>query len=166
MLWLRSVNETRTADWFERYWCGPIKGRWLLANGGIAITGNNQDLESTWRWDHMANSQRYQVWGVCEKNGGVWGKNGGVWENFVLTSVWIEQTGLCLYIGNMLKSMKGASNALEARLQLEGHPNFSPSAPVVTTKKWDLLQTYNDRTLLCTEATRRTALQGSRGGRV
>ena len=21
---LRSVNETRTADWFKRYWCGPI----------------------------------------------------------------------------------------------------------------------------------------------
>ena len=29
--------ETRAPDWFERYWCGPIKGRWLLANGGIAI---------------------------------------------------------------------------------------------------------------------------------
>ena len=64
VLWLRSVNETRTADWFERYWCGPIKGRWLLANGGIAITGNNQGLESTWRWDRMAISQGYQVWGV------------------------------------------------------------------------------------------------------
>ena len=36
--WLRSVMETRAADWFERYWCGPIQGRWLLANGGIAIT--------------------------------------------------------------------------------------------------------------------------------
>ena len=61
--WLRSVRETRAADWFERHWCGPIKGRWLLANGGIAITGNNQGLESTWRWDRMANSQGYQVCG-------------------------------------------------------------------------------------------------------
>ena len=26
LLWLRSVRETRAADWFERYWCGPIKG--------------------------------------------------------------------------------------------------------------------------------------------
>ena len=54
VLWLRSIEETRAADWFERYWCGPIKGRWLLANVGITITGNNQGLESTWRWDRMA----------------------------------------------------------------------------------------------------------------
>ena len=27
VLWLRGVMETRAADWFERYWCGPIKGR-------------------------------------------------------------------------------------------------------------------------------------------
>ena len=54
VLWLRSVEETRAADWFERYWCGPIKGRWLLANGGIAITANNQGLESTWHWDRIS----------------------------------------------------------------------------------------------------------------
>ena len=23
VLWLRSVEETRAADWFEQYWCGP-----------------------------------------------------------------------------------------------------------------------------------------------
>ena len=56
----------------------------------------------------------------------------------------------------MLKSIKGASKALEARLELEGHPNFFPSAPVVTTKEWDLLQTYDHRTLLCTVALRGT----------
>ena len=67
--------------WFERYWCCPIKGRWLLANGGIAITGNNQGLESTWRWDCMAISQGYQVWGIWEKNGAVWEKNMAVWTN-------------------------------------------------------------------------------------
>lgn len=54
--------------------------------------------------------------------------------------------------------MKGASKALEARLELAGHANFFPSEPVVTTKEWDLLQTYNHRTLLCT-----VALQGSGG---
>ena len=56
----------------------------------------------------------------------------------------------------MLKSIKVASKALQARLELEGHPNFFPSAPVVTTKEWDLLQTYDHRTLLCTVALRGT----------
>ena len=63
---VEGVNERRAADWFARYWCGQIKGRWLMANGGIAITGNNQGLESTWRWDRMAISQGYQVLGVWE----------------------------------------------------------------------------------------------------
>ena len=54
--------------------------------------------------------------------------------------------------------MKGASKALEARLELAGHANFFPSAPVVNTKDWDLLQTYDHRTLLCT-----VALHGSGG---
>ena len=58
----------------------------------------------------------------------------------------------------MLKTIKGASLALEARLALDGHPNFFPSTPVVKTKEWDLLQTYDRRTLLCT-----TALQGAGG---
>ena len=75
LLWSRCVRETRAADWFERYWCCPIKGRWLLANGGIAITGNNQGLESTWRWDRMANSQRYQVCG--QRIGGSGQRMGG-----------------------------------------------------------------------------------------
>ena len=52
----------------------------------------------------------------------------------------------------MLKSMKGASKPLEARLELAGHANLFPSAPVVTTKEWDLLQTYDHRTLMCTVA--------------
>ena len=72
---------------------------------------------------------------VWENNRGVWEKNGGVWANEVLTSICIEQTGLGLYIGNMLKSMKGASKALEARLELDGRPNFFPSARVVTTRE-------------------------------
>ena len=58
----------------------------------------------------------------------------------------------------MVKTMKGASKALEARLELAGHANFFPSAPVVNTKDWDLLQTYDHRTLLCS-----VALHGSGG---
>jgi hypothetical protein len=54
--------------------------------------------------------------------------------------------------------MKGASLALEARLELEGHPNFFPSTPQPNTKEWDLLQSYDHRTLICT-----TAIQGTGG---
>ena len=61
--WMRSVHEERAADWFQQHWCGPIKGRWLLANGGIGVTANNQGLESTWRWDRTSNSHCYQVLG-------------------------------------------------------------------------------------------------------
>ena len=56
----------------------------------------------------------------------------------------------------MLKSIKGASKALEARLELAGHANYFPSVPIVTTKEWDLLQTYDHRTLMCTVALRGT----------
>ena len=54
--------------------------------------------------------------------------------------------------------MKGASKALEALLELACHANFFSSEPVVNTKDWDLLQTYDHRTLLCT-----VALHGSGG---
>ena len=58
----------------------------------------------------------------------------------------------------MVNTMKGASKALEARLELASHANFFPSDPVVNTKDWDLLQTYDHRTLLCS-----VALHGSGG---
>ena len=66
--------------------------------------------------------------GGLGKEWGVLGKDWGVWENWV----WIDQTGLGLYIGNMLKSMKGASKAMQdPRLvwgwnSLEGHLIFVP----------------------------------------
>ena len=85
VLWLTSVMETRAADWFERYWCGPIKGCWLLANGCIAITGNDQGLESTWRWDCMCNSQRYQVCGQrMEGSGQRMGRSGKEWGRLLI----------------------------------------------------------------------------------
>ena len=59
--WLRGVDEGRAADWFNEWWCGPVKGRWLLAHGGIAMSGNNQGLESKWRWDRCAISHGKQV---------------------------------------------------------------------------------------------------------
>ena len=39
---------------------------------------------------------------------------------------------------------------------MEGHQKFPPSVSVVTAKEWDLLQTYNHSTLLCTVALRGT----------
>jgi hypothetical protein len=54
-------------------------------------------------------------------------------------------------MGNMLKSMKGASKQLEADLTLLGHPNQFPSVPIATSKDWDLLQTLDYRTLLCVQ---------------
>ena len=95
--------------------------------------------------------------GSLGKEGGGLGKEGGggVLGKFN-TEYWAySQTGLGLYIRNMLKSIKGASKALEARLELAGHADFFPSAaagsvPVAATKEWDLLQTFDHRTLLCT----------------
>ena len=70
--WLRSRGETGAAEWFERYWCGDVTGRWLLGHGGIGMSANNQGLESKWHWDRMAISRGYQVRGqnatLCGQN--------------------------------------------------------------------------------------------------
>ena len=33
--WLAEQGEEEVADWFAAWWCGPVKGRWLLGNGGF-----------------------------------------------------------------------------------------------------------------------------------
>jgi hypothetical protein len=43
--WLRSVREGSATDWLAEWWCGPVKGRWLLGHGGVAMSGNNQGVE-------------------------------------------------------------------------------------------------------------------------
>ena len=63
--WLRSVREGRAAEWFAEWWCGPVKGRWLLGHGGVAMSGNNQGVESNHRWDREAISHGRQVSGPC-----------------------------------------------------------------------------------------------------
>ena len=55
------LGETRATERFEQHWCGPTKGHWLLAHGGIGMTGNIQGVELTWRWDRFAISHRLQV---------------------------------------------------------------------------------------------------------
>ena len=39
--WLREKGEGDAASWFQRYWTGERKGRWMLANGGIGMIANN-----------------------------------------------------------------------------------------------------------------------------
>ena len=45
------------------------------------------------------------------------------------------------YISEMVKSMRQDSIALEAELEMQGHPNLFKSTSVVTSKEWarDLL---------------------------
>ena len=59
--WLRDKGEARAAAWFEQYWTGEEKGRYLLGCGGIGLVANNQSLESHWRWDRVAISNSTQV---------------------------------------------------------------------------------------------------------
>ena len=47
--------------------------------------------------------------------------------------------------------MRQDSIAVEAELEMQGHPNIFKSTPVVTSKERDLLQTLHVHTLLYTE---------------
>ena len=59
--WLASSGEESVADWFHEWWCGDVKGRWLLGNGGYGLIANNQGLESRWRWERNSISGGRQV---------------------------------------------------------------------------------------------------------
>ena len=140
--WLRSVREGRAAEWFQTWWCGPVKGRWLLGHGGVAMSGNNQGLESKWRWDSEAISHGRQVSGMsvakmCDEDGS-------------LLTRYSPQMNLGLYMANLFKVMKSGSLQLQADLSIAGHPNKFPLIPTATKFDWDLLQDMDYRTLLCT----------------
>ena len=70
--WLRNKGETRAAEWFERYWTGEEKGRYLLGCCGVGLISNNQSLESQWRWDRVAisNSAQVTIGGINFPTGG------------------------------------------------------------------------------------------------
>jgi len=136
--WLRSKEEMQAADWWERYWTGPVHGRWLLGHGGVGLSSNNQGLESTWRWDRDSGSAGREVldgWCFCYTRSSL---DGGV------------QVGLAQYLGGMVKTMKGASRELESKLRSMKHPNRFPMTPLATTQEWDMVQSFDHRTLLCT----------------
>ena len=59
--WLAEQHEEEVAAWFCKWWCGPIKGRWLLGNGGHGLVANNQGMEASCRWDSNAISWGRQV---------------------------------------------------------------------------------------------------------
>ena len=61
------------ADWFSAWWCGPVKGRWLLGNGGFGLVANKEGMESSWCWDHNAISGGRQVRRLNKKRGGASG---------------------------------------------------------------------------------------------
>jgi hypothetical protein len=60
------------------------------------------------------------------------------------------QINLALYIANAVKTLKSNSRQAQADLELSGHPNRFPSVPVATKEDWDILQSMDYRTLLCT----------------
>ena len=67
--WLASSGEAPVADWFHEWWCGDVKGRWLLGNGGYGLIANNQGLESRWRWERNSISGGRQVsLNLCKRN--------------------------------------------------------------------------------------------------
>ena len=59
--WLAEQDEEEVANWFSEWCCGPVKGRWLLANGGHGLVANNQGMVASWRWDRNAISGGHQV---------------------------------------------------------------------------------------------------------
>ena len=90
---------------------------------GICITPNNCGMEAMWRWDRHGISRETPL-------------------GETLTLLFL-QVGLALYLGDMLKTMVGASKKLEADLAMVDHPNAFPSTPkATTTTEWDLLQTH------------------------
>ena len=58
---LHSRGEVAAAIWFEQYWTGPVKGRWLCAHFGIGLTCYQNSLESQWRWDRRSICNNQQV---------------------------------------------------------------------------------------------------------
>ena len=59
--WLAEQDEEEVANWFSEWCCGPVKGRWLLANGGHGLVANNQGMVASWRWARNAISGGHQV---------------------------------------------------------------------------------------------------------
>ena len=127
--WMRQQGETCAAEWFEQHWCVPTKGRWLLAHGGIGITGNNQGVESTWRWDRFSFSHGLQV---CAAGG-----------------------PCCVHCRDVQDYEGCPMPASKWRMiwSFAGHANLFPSQPasVVNCKEWDLLQPLHPVTLFCTQ---------------
>jgi hypothetical protein len=103
------------------------------------MSGNNQGLESKWRWVSEAISHGRQVSGMSAV------KICRCVVKMALTR-YSPQMNLGLYIANLVKVMKSCSLQLQADLSLAGHPNKFPA----TKFDWDLLQDMDYSTLLCT----------------
>ena len=135
--WLAEQGEEEVADWFAAWWCGPVKGRWLLGNGGYGLVANNQGMESSWRWDRNAISGGRQV-RMNESGGG-----GGRGERQARG----RQVSLPIYVANMLKSLKARSKQADSDLALMGHPNAFPSVPKASASDWTIMHSLRVETL-------------------
>ena len=88
--WLARQHEEEVTDWFSAWWCWPkwpVKGRWLLGNGGPrskrrnvaspsrrthrrrthrrwvrrnGLVANKEGMEASWRWDSSAISMQFK----------------------------------------------------------------------------------------------------------
>ena len=57
---LREVNELAAEKWFRDNWCGE-RGRYMLAHCAVAVTPNQNGIESSWRWLKAATSDKTLV---------------------------------------------------------------------------------------------------------
>ena len=142
--WLADQGESEVADWFSQWWCGSIKGRWLLANGGYGLVANNQGMESSWRWERNSISGGRQV-RVFRS------------DHKMILNVTSPQVALPIYIANMLKSLKAKSMEDDAQLMIMGHPNAFPSVPKASASDWTIMQSLSILTLRLTMAYRGSA---------
>ena len=159
--WLRSKGEDEAANWFEKYWCGPIKGCWLLSNIGIGGVTNQQGIESSHRWDRVSIGCGHQVCvrerDVCvcvACNADVCVACNAARARCVCVCVW-RVTPTCTRTptadtSSFVLGKHDEYHQLEADLAAGGTPNAFPSVPVTCNLEWDLLQQMHPYTLVCT----------------
>ena len=96
-------SRRRSPTGSQRGGAGPVKGRWLLGNGGYGLVANNQGIEVCWQRNHNAISGGRQVLRLSNnrRDGG----GGGGCER--AQRGW--QVSFPIYITNMLKTLKARS---------------------------------------------------------
>ena len=139
--WLAEQGEEEVADWFSAWWCGPVKGRWLLGNGGYGLVANVQGMEANWRWDSNVISGGRQERRLNKRDDGG-GEGGGRGRK--------ENAGLAGFSSHLHRQhAQEPQGALQAGLALMGHPNAFPSVPNLkaSASDWTIMQSLRVETL-------------------